>query len=84
MDFGLQGVEAFYSGFPPKLRRAMLALAERYNLFVTCGSDYHGTNKLVSLGDTGLAAAAERPAGLERFLNSVLQKSQSDNLILYE
>lgn len=71
MDFGLQGVEAFYSGFTPKLRAMMLRLAERYHLYVTAGSDYHGTNKLVELGDTGLDAAPEWPDGLKRFLRDV-------------
>ena len=40
--FGLQGVEAYYSGFSPKLIAQMLKLAERYQLYVTAGSDYHG------------------------------------------
>lgn len=69
--FGLMGLECFYSGFTDKLRRAALALAERYDLYVTAGSDYHGRNKLVELGDTGLDAAGGCPAGLERFLKNV-------------
>lgn len=72
MSFGLAGVEAFYSGFTPKLTGEMLTLAERLGLYVTAGSDYHGTNKLVVLGDTGLAADAPRPRGMERFLEAVL------------
>ena len=68
MDFGLQGMECFYSGFPARLRKEMLALAERCRLYVTCGSDYHGSNKLVELGDTGLAGEREAPEGLRRFL----------------
>ncbi len=71
MDFGLRGVEAFYSGFTPRLIREMLSFAERYGLYVTAGSDYHGTNKLSRLGDTGLEPGAERPEGLKRFLNDV-------------
>ena len=70
--FGLQGVEAFYSGFTDKLRRTMLALAEREELFVTAGSDYHGSNKLVKLGDTGLSEGMEIPEGMKRFLERVL------------
>ncbi len=69
MDFGLRGVEAFYSGFTDKLRSQMLRMAERYGLYVTAGSDYHGANKLIPLGDTGLRADAPRPEGLMRFLN---------------
>ena len=68
MDAGLQGLECFYSGFTPRMRREALALAERYDLLVTAGSDYHGTNKLVALGDTKLDRAREIPEGLRRFL----------------
>ena len=50
------------------MRREALALAERYDLLVTAGSDYHGTNKLVDLGDTKLDRAREIPEGLRRFL----------------
>lgn len=32
------------------------------------GSDYHGTNKLIELGDTGLQSDTEWPFGLRRFL----------------
>ncbi len=70
-DFGLLGLEAFYSGFTDKLRRQALELAERYGLYVTAGSDYHGKNKLVELGDTGLEADGEVPDGLRRFLQDV-------------
>lgn len=72
MAFGLQGVEAFYSGFSPKLTGEMLALASRYGLYVTAGSDYHGTNKMVALGDTGMDEAAPPVPGMERFLNAAL------------
>ena len=74
MEFGLQGIEAFYSGFTPRLRLEQLSLAERYGLYVTAGSDYHGKNKLISLGDTGLQSAEEWPEGLKHFLNDVEKK----------
>ena len=70
-DFGLQGVEAFYSGFTDKLRGTMLDCAARYGLYVTAGSDYHGTNKMIAPGDTGLDKCAEWPEGLLRFLEAV-------------
>ena len=72
MDFGLQGVEAYYSGFTWKLTRQMLAYAVQFDLFVTAGSDYHGTNKLVTLGDTGLTEGAELPEGLIRFIGRIM------------
>ena len=68
IGFGLRGIEAFYSGFSEKLRRDAIMLAEKYDLFVTAGSDYHGKNKLVNLGDTGLDEQFSRPEGLLRFL----------------
>lgn len=66
--FGLCGIEAVYSGFSDKLRSAALALAEEFHLLVTAGSDYHGQNKLVALGDTGLGESSAYPAGLRLFL----------------
>ena len=71
MDFGLMGLEGFYSGFTGKLSREILGYAERYGLYVTAGSDYHGRNKLVELGDTGLEPGAVYPHGLTRFLSDV-------------
>ena len=71
MGFGLQGLECFYSGFTPRLCRELLSFAERYDLYVTAGSDYHGRNKLVELGDTGLDSGTEVPAGFQKFLKAV-------------
>ena len=71
IGFGLEGVECFYSGFTPRITRDMLAFAVRFGLYVTAGSDYHGTNKMVPLGDTGLDLADEMPEGLTRFLERV-------------
>ena len=79
IGFGLLGVEAFYSGFTDKLRGEALALAERYGLYVTAGSDYHGNNKLISLGDTGLTGATELPAGLTAFLQAIDRKRGESN-----
>ena len=71
MGFGLRGMECYYSGFTPKLRAEMLALAEKYALYVTAGSDYHGKNKLVALGKTHFAGAQPMPEGMRRFLDAV-------------
>ncbi len=71
MGFGLLGLEGYYSGYTNVLREMVLNLAEKHDLYVTAGSDYHGTNKLVELGDTG--PWGETPAkGLERFLSKIL------------
>lgn len=76
MGFGLLGVEAFYSGFTDKLRNEVFALAKQYDLYVTAGSDYHGSNKLISLGDTGLQQAEEIPTGLTAFLQAIKEKKR--------
>ena len=72
MDFGIKGVECFYSGFTPKLCQMMLGLAEKYDLYVTAGSDYHGKNKLIALGDNNLPEKSEWPEGLTRFIEEVV------------
>lgn len=75
IGFGLQGVEAYYSGFPPKLTRQMLSLADRLDLFVTAGSDYHGTNKMIRLGNTGLPREKPLVPRLEKFLSAARERS---------
>ena len=67
--FGLQGVEAFYSSFTKKMEREMLFFAEKYNLYVTAGSDYHGQNKIIPLGETNLDRVESIPEGMKRFLS---------------
>ena len=69
--FGIEGVEAFYSGFSGKMIKEMLSFSEEYDLYVTAGSDYHGSNKLVILGDNNLDVNEEYPDNLKRFLQNV-------------
>jgi hypothetical protein len=71
IGFGLQGVEAFYSDFTPKMQAEVLAFAEKYRLYVTAGSDYHGKNKMIILGNNHLDDVREGPEGLQRFLAEV-------------
>ena len=72
VGFGLEGLECFYSGFTPKMRVLTLGFAEKYSLYVTAGSDYHGANKLVEIGDTGLEDTKEIPDGLQNFIRRVM------------
>lgn len=44
VDAGLMGIEAFHPDHGPEERRMAFEAAERYGLFVTGGSDYHGDN----------------------------------------
>ncbi len=71
IGFGLQGVEGFYSGFSQKLQLETLHFAKKYDLYVTAGSDYHGTNKLVTLGDTNVVAGHLIPPGMKRFFKAI-------------
>ena len=75
--FGIQGLEAFYSGFPSKLTRNLIYLAEQYDLMVSAGSDYHGKNKMVTLGDTGVLSDYEECPPLEKFLKLMKTKGYS-------
>lgn len=68
---GLLGLEGYYSGYTKLLHDEVISLAERFGLYVTAGSDYHGSNKLVELGDTGPSDDVIAD-GLERFLSKIL------------
>ena len=72
IEFGIQGLEAYYSGFTGKLIGEAEALAAEYDLLITAGSDYHGANKTVILGDTGLLQVSDAAPGLRAFLDRVL------------
>ncbi len=74
VGFGLSGVEGFYSGFSEKIREQVLSVAQKKDLYVTAGSDYHGGNKLIRLADTGLTDDMPLPEGLARFLYDVFTK----------
>ncbi|HHO47530.1 MAG TPA: PHP domain-containing protein [Desulfobacteraceae bacterium] len=41
---GLDGIEAYYPTHPPSMRKRLLALAKKYTILATGGSDYHGDN----------------------------------------
>lgn len=45
---GLRGLEAYYTGYTAVVTERLLALARRFGLIVTGGSDYHGPGRLVS------------------------------------
>lgn len=42
---GLVGIEAIYSTYEPRDERRIKALAEKYDLLISGGSDFHGRNK---------------------------------------
>ena len=41
-EAGLEGIEAIYPAHTPEATKEYLALAAKYDLFVTAGSDFHG------------------------------------------
>lgn len=44
VDFGLKGIEVYYSKHSPQMIEEYEKLAEKYNLLKTAGSDFHGKN----------------------------------------
>ena len=53
----LDGIEAFYSEHSPQRTEYILELAQKYDLLISCGSDFHGANKPnIELG-TGISGS---------------------------
>ena len=54
-DFGLKGLECYYSKHTPEQIEKYLRYAEKYGLLATAGSDFHGENNKpgVDIGDCG-------------------------------
>lgn len=50
MACGIDGMECFYSRYDAAKREILLKTAERENLFISGGSDFHGTVKNIPLG----------------------------------
>lgn len=48
--YGLMGLECFYSKYPLVHCERLAGIARERNLLISCGSDYHGTNKAIALG----------------------------------
>jgi len=44
-DWGLAGIEVYYTEHTPEQTAFYLTLAQKYNLYITGGSDFHGKNK---------------------------------------
>ncbi|MBQ9328646.1 MAG: PHP domain-containing protein [Solobacterium sp.] len=76
-SFGLLGLEAFYSGFSEDMIEELIELGEHFDMYLTAGSDYHGSNKTVRLGETHLEEAQELPAGMTRFLEDTASRWNS-------
>jgi hypothetical protein len=49
-DLGMDGIETHHSDHEPADTKRITALAERFDLLTTGGSDYHGSRKAIALG----------------------------------
>ena len=49
-DLGLDGIETHHPDHEPANTKQLTALAERFDLITTGGSDYHGSRKAIALG----------------------------------
>ncbi|MCL2615583.1 MAG: PHP domain-containing protein [Dehalococcoidia bacterium] len=58
VECGLAGLECYYKNYSSEQRADILALARRFNLITTGGSDFHGIDDAteVLLGDAGVPA----------------------------
>lgn len=50
MQFGLEGIEAYYPTHDKQVSSELKSLAKRYKLIATGGTDYHGENRNIELG----------------------------------
>ena len=48
---GLAGLECYYSLYNRQEIDELIKIVKKHNLFLTCGSDYHGKNKTVALAE---------------------------------
>ena len=49
-SYGIKGLECWYSKYTAQKCKFLADTAERAGLFISGGSDYHGTNKSIPLG----------------------------------
>lgn len=53
INLGIQGLECYYSRYTNEQEQFLSVTTQANNLLISCGSDYHGTNKTISLGTLG-------------------------------
>ena len=68
-SYGINGLECYYSRYNSEQAKFLAATAQENNLYISGGSDYHGTNKNISLGELG----ADFP-NVKIFQLTILQK----------
>ncbi len=50
INCGIKGLECYYSRYTQKEAEFLVHIAKQYNLLITGGSDWHGTNKDIPIG----------------------------------
>ena len=53
-DLGIQGLECYYSRYTNEQENFLAQSARENNLLISGGSDYHGANKTIALGELGV------------------------------
>lgn len=84
-DAGLMGIECFYSTFTPAEEKQMHALAEKYNLLPSGGSDFHGANKPgldLAVGYGRLSVPDRILADLKKTLSTKILFTDLDDTLL--
>ena len=70
VGYGLIGIECYYGSYPAEGRSGMVAMAKRFGLLPSGGSDYHGTYKAdvaLGLGRVGLPVPSDILEDLRHF-----------------
>lgn len=68
-NVGVQGLEVYYTGYDEEQRAELIRLAKKFDLVITGGSDFHGTNKpgiSVGRGDGTLVVPARLLEALKK------------------
>lgn len=71
ISFGIQGLECYYSRYTQEEIEFLVDCANKNNLLITGGSDYHGSNKDIPLGKLNVE---NLPINIEKFtlLNKII------------
>ena len=71
VNYGIKGLECFYSRYDINEVEFLKNCARKYDLLITGGSDYHGSNKTVKLGYLNDKGIQVDDTEISSFLNSV-------------
>ncbi len=78
VERGLDGLEVYYPAHPAEIQRRLLALARKYTLVVTGGSDYHGKNRSMSAMAGGDCRFAPPDTILQALTERLASSAQAD------